>query len=45
MQQDYERLKQEENDMSNRLQELMYVSSVDFRASGICICCWIIVNG
>jgi hypothetical protein len=26
MQQDYERLKQEENDKSNKLQELMYVS-------------------
>lgn len=28
MQQDYERLKQEENDKSNKLQELMYVYSV-----------------
>jgi hypothetical protein len=28
MQQDYERLKQEENDKSNKLQELMYVDSV-----------------
>jgi hypothetical protein len=28
MQQDYERLKQEENDKSNKLQELMYVSQL-----------------
>jgi len=28
MQQDYERLKQEENDKSNKLQELMYVYSI-----------------
>jgi hypothetical protein len=28
MQQDYERLKQEENEKSNKLQELMYVDSV-----------------
>jgi len=55
MQQDYERLKQEENDKSNKLQELMYVCSLwqlvgmDYRTSGICICCceslkWVVVG-